>query len=236
LAGLEVVTGGSFLCGWLGAPAQVAVFEPVGIAFEGDHLGVVHETVDHRRGDDLVTEHLSPPAERLVAGHDQARPLIPGRYQLEEQVGGLGLERDVADLVDDQDGVTAEPGELGLKVPGVVCAGEPGDPFGTGEPIPMSPSGTAPERTAFQVHSFQANQWLLWSKPDSTWAWSLTPTSTGGTRLVTRIRALYDWQYPLAGLTALLLMEFGDFAMLRRMLRGIKARAESGSRNPPPPQ
>src|SRR5690348_8131363 len=58
--------------------------------------------------------------------------------------------------------------------------------------IPMSPSDNAPERTAFKVHSFETNQWLLWSKQDSTWAWALTPTSTGGTRLVTRIRALYD--------------------------------------------
>ena len=41
-----------------------------------------------------------------------------------------------------------------------------------------------------------------------------------------RIRAWYDWRHPLAGLSAVLLMEFGDFAMLRRMLRGIKARAE----------
>jgi hypothetical protein len=93
--------------------------------------------------------------------------------------------------------------------------------------IPMSPSDTASERTAFKIHSFKVNQWLLWSKPDSTWAWSLTPTSTGGTRLVTRIRALYNWQHPLTGLTALMLMEFGDFAMLRRMLRSIKARAEA---------
>jgi hypothetical protein len=83
------------------------------------------------------------------------------------------------------------------------------------------------ERTAFGVHSFRVDEWLLWSKPDSTWAWSLTPTVTGGTRLVARIRAWYDRRHPLAGLTAVLLMEFGDFAMLRRMLRGIKARAES---------
>src|SRR4029453_17942179 len=83
-----------------------------------------------------------------------------------------------------------------------------------GQLIPMSPSGTVSERTAFKVHSFRVNQWMLWSKPDSTWAWSLTPTSTDGTRLVTRIRAFYDWQHPLAGLTALVLMEFGDFAML----------------------
>lgn len=98
--------------------------------------------------------------------------------------------------------------------------------FEVGQLIPMSPSGTVSERTAFKVHSFRVNQWMLWSKPDSTWAWSLTRTSTDGTRLVTRIRAFYDWQHPLAGLTALVLMEFGDFAMLRRMLRNIKARAE----------
>ena len=90
----------------------------------------------------------------------------------------------------------------------------------------MAPPGRTSERTAFRVHSFRVNEWLLWSKPDSTWAWSLTPTGTGGTRLVARIRAWYDWRHPLAGLSAVLLMEFGDFAMLRRMLRGIKARAE----------
>jgi hypothetical protein len=101
-----------------------------------------------------------------------------------------------------------------------------------GQLIPMSPAGRAPERTAFRVHSYQVNQWLLWSKPDSTWAWSLTPAEDGGTRLVTRIRARYDWKQPLAGLSALVLMEFGDFAMLRRMLRGIKARAEAGPIRP----
>jgi hypothetical protein len=38
--------------------------------------------------------------------------------------------------------------------------------------------------------------------------------------------AVIGWQHPLAGLTVLLLMEFGDFVVRRRMLRGIKARAE----------
>jgi hypothetical protein len=96
-----------------------------------------------------------------------------------------------------------------------------------GQLVPMSPSAAPSERTAFKVHSFQVNEWLLWNKPDSTWAWQLTPTPTGGTRLVTRIRAVYDWQRPANGVTAMILMEFGDFAMLRKMLRGIKARAES---------
>jgi hypothetical protein len=89
------------------------------------------------------------------------------------------------------------------------------------------PAATPTDRTAFKVHSFEVNQWLLWAKPDSTWVWRLTPTGSNGTRLVTRVHAVYDWRHPRTALLSVLLMEFGDFAMLRRMLRGIKARAES---------
>ena len=96
-----------------------------------------------------------------------------------------------------------------------------------GQWIPMSPFGSPSERTAFKVDSFRAMEWLLWTKPDSTWAWRLTPQEGGGTRLVNRIHAVYDWGRPLSALLGVLLMEFGDFAMMRRMLLGIKARAES---------
>ncbi len=40
--------------------AEVSVLEPVGVAFEGDDLGVVDEPVDHRGGDDVVSEDLAP--------------------------------------------------------------------------------------------------------------------------------------------------------------------------------
>ena len=95
-----------------------------------------------------------------------------------------------------------------------------------GQWVPMSPAAIPTDRTAFKVHSFKLNEWLLWTKPDSTWAWRLTPAEGGGTRLVTRIRCVYDWRNPPLALLGVLLMEFGDFAMLRRMLRGIKSRAE----------
>jgi hypothetical protein len=101
-----------------------------------------------------------------------------------------------------------------------------------GQWVPMSPAATPTERTALKVHSFTVNEWLLWTKPDSTWIWKLVPTADGGTRLITRIRAIYNWKQPLMALLGLLLMEFGDFAMLRRMLRGIKQRAESLPRSP----
>jgi hypothetical protein len=96
-----------------------------------------------------------------------------------------------------------------------------------GQWVPMSPAPRPSDRTAFRVHSFEVDEWLLWSKPDSTWAWRLSRTDGNGTRLVTRIHAVYDWQRPLMALLGVVLMEFGDFAMQRRMLRGVKARAES---------
>ena len=96
-----------------------------------------------------------------------------------------------------------------------------------GQWVPMSASSTPTEKTAFRVASYDVASWMLWAKPDSTWAWRLTPTKSGGTRLVTRIHAVYDWSRPLTAILGVVLMEFGDFAMMRRMLRGIKARAES---------
>jgi hypothetical protein len=76
------------------------------------------------------------------------------------------------------------------------------------------------ETTAFKVRAFEPFRSLLWEKPGSTWAWLLKPLPNGATRLVVRIRAHYPEPF-----TALL-MEFGDPPMARRMLRGIKARAE----------
>jgi hypothetical protein len=94
----------------------------------------------------------------------------------------------------------------------------------------MSPAGTPSARNALTVHSFETNEWLLWAKPDCTWLWHLTLTDDGGTRLVTRIHAVYDWRHPLMATFGVVLMEFGDFAMCRRMLRGIKTRSEAFAR------
>jgi hypothetical protein len=64
-------------------------------------------------------------------------------------------------------------------------------------------------------------------EPDSTWSWKLTPSGAGATRLTTRLRIRYAWQSPAGALLSLLLNEFGDFPMMRRMLLGIKERAEA---------
>ncbi len=81
-----------------GDAAEVAVFEPAGVAFEGDDVGVVDEPVHPGGSDDVVAEDLTPPAEAFVAGHDQGGAFIPGGDELEEEVRGFGFEGDVADL------------------------------------------------------------------------------------------------------------------------------------------
>jgi hypothetical protein len=97
-----------------------------------------------------------------------------------------------------------------------------------GQWVPMSP--TPSDKTAFKVASFEPGRLLIWQQPVSTWVWTLEPTGDGGTRLVTRLRIRYEWRRPSEALLSLVLNEFGDFPMMRRMLLGVKARAESRKR------
>jgi hypothetical protein len=83
--------------------------------------------------------------------------------------------------------------------------------------------------TSFLVADAKPDACLVWAKPDSTWAWTLAPLAPGRTRLVTRLRQRY--QPTPAGLLTMILAEFGDFAMMRKMLLGIKSRAETGPVN-----
>jgi hypothetical protein len=94
-----------------------------------------------------------------------------------------------------------------------------------GQMVPMAP-GAPTETNAFRVEGFEVDRWLLWRKPDSTWVWRLTDLGDDRTRLVTRVQAVYDWRRPAKALLGMVLMEFGDFAMMRRMLLGIGERAE----------
>ncbi len=97
----------------------------------------------------------------------------------------------------------------------------------------MAPHPSA--STAFEVVALEEPREMLWRTPTSTWAWRLRPLPDGGTRLVTRLRTAYEG--PLSDrLLAVVLMELGDFPMMRRMLRGIRERAQAEHRrlHPPP--
>jgi hypothetical protein len=53
--------------------------------------------------------------------------------------------------------------------------------------IPMA--GLINDETAFKVTSFAPNDWMLWTKTASTWAWRLIPTEDGRTRLISAFDA-----------------------------------------------
>jgi hypothetical protein len=97
-----------------------------------------------------------------------------------------------------------------------------------GKLLPMAPTPSA--ATAFVVEDFRAPDWMLWRTPNSSWAWQLTALSGNRTRLLTRLHACPD----RTGVLATLLVEIGDFPMMRRMLRGIRARAEAEHRRRTP--
>lgn len=61
--------------------------------------------------------------------------------------------------------------------------------------------------------------------PDSTWSWRLSVLPSGGTRLITRMKQHYRGKTPRLASFNLVLMEFGDFAMERR-IHGVKRRAD----------
>jgi hypothetical protein len=93
-----------------------------------------------------------------------------------------------------------------------------------GQWVPMSP--TPSDTTAFKVAGFEPSRWLLWQQPLSTWSWVLSDAGEDRSRLVTRLRIHVDWRHPFISTFSVVLNEFGDFPMMRRMLLGIKARAE----------
>lgn len=99
-----------------------------------------------------------------------------------------------------------------------------------GDWVPMSK--TVNETTAWKVALCEPGRALLLVKPDSTWSWCLDPLEHGGTRLVCWLKQRYRWSSPAMALFTLVLLEFGDFPMVRWMLLGIKARAEQTPAQP----
>jgi hypothetical protein len=173
------------------------------------------EVVKRMPGDDLFprAQYRSTRAITIAAPPDQVWPWLV-------QVGCLRAGWYSDDLLDD----VARPSAREV-VPEL-------QDLQVGMWLPMAPTPSA--TSAFVVDSFEVPRWMLWRTPSSSWAWQLLPLPDGGTRLVTRLHAVYDWHRASTALWVPL-MEFGDFPMMRRMLRGIRERAEAEHRRRVPP-
>ena len=60
--------------------------EPVALATDVQQVAVMQQPVQDGRGDDGVAEKLTPLAEALVGGQDDAAPLIPADTRVKKAV------------------------------------------------------------------------------------------------------------------------------------------------------
>ena len=87
----------------------------VGVALESDHPAVVDGAVDDRGGHVGVAEDPAPSAELDVGGVDDALPFVRVGDDLEQQAAALLVDRDVSELVDDQEACPADLGEFPVE-------------------------------------------------------------------------------------------------------------------------
>ena len=84
----------------------------------------VHKAVDESRRHHLVAEHAAPVLETLVRRQHSRRPLVPGVDELEEEHGAVLVDRQVADLVDHQQGRMGEHAQPPGQIAGGLGLGE----------------------------------------------------------------------------------------------------------------
>jgi hypothetical protein len=82
--------------------------QPIALTFDLHGDGVVQQAIQQRAGDHDIAEDLAPFAEAAVTGQDQRSAFAAGVDQLQEQVDTSGGDGQIADLIDDEQGVTGE--------------------------------------------------------------------------------------------------------------------------------
>jgi isopentenyl phosphate kinase len=76
-------------------------------------MAVVQQAIENRRRHHLVAEHLPPLLDGAVGADQHTALLVASGDQLEEQMSRLRLQRQVAQLINDQQlglGVERQPG------------------------------------------------------------------------------------------------------------------------------
>ena len=92
----------------------------------------MQKAIEDGGGDDAIAEHLAPGTEALVAGEDHRPAFIAPADELEEQIGAEPIDRQVTDLVDDQQTRCGVDLELLVEPAFGVGLGERSDEVGRG--------------------------------------------------------------------------------------------------------
>ena len=102
-----------------------AVFHAEAVALDDDRLAMMEEAVEDGAGDGFVAEDGVPLMKGAVAGNDDAAAFVPGAEDLEEEIGALLADGEVADFVEAEEvgsGVGVHGTEEGAGLVGGVKA------------------------------------------------------------------------------------------------------------------
>jgi hypothetical protein len=70
--------------------------------------GMMQEAVEQRGGDDGIAKDVSPLGGAAVRGEDHGAVFVASVDELEEEIAAAGNDREVADLVDNEQSEAAE--------------------------------------------------------------------------------------------------------------------------------
>src|ERR1700760_1247788 len=76
--------------------------QPVAVAADGQHMTVVQQPVEDRARDHRIAKYRTPLAHSQVGGYQHGPALVSAADQLKEQVRCIRLERQIAELINDQ--------------------------------------------------------------------------------------------------------------------------------------
>ena len=98
--------------------------EPIAVSADGDDVAVVEQSIEDGGRDDGIAKDRAPFSHGPVGGHEHGAALIAAADELEEQMRGVGLERQIAELVDNQQFRLGVVGQLFLEPPFAMGLGQ----------------------------------------------------------------------------------------------------------------
>src|SRR5579864_595665 len=83
-------------------PSLLFLSESIALALDHQGMAVMQQAIEDRGRQDVVAEDRAPLRHDLVGGDQQAAAFVPAGDELEKEMSAASLERQVAELVDDE--------------------------------------------------------------------------------------------------------------------------------------
>src|SRR5271156_3008682 len=96
---------------------------------------MMEEPVEQRGSNDRIAEDVTPFGEAAVGGEDHRALFVAGVDELEEQVAAAGCDRQITDLVNDEQRTAAQEADFLAQGALAFGLGEDGDKVSQGDEV-----------------------------------------------------------------------------------------------------